>query len=273
MGYIEDFNKAFDLYKKKKIFIPDQEEEKVVFEYVYNSNKLEGNKLNLIQTTKLLTQNIAAGDLPLKDYLEAKGHYKALKFILTTGHNKYPLTERILKKANELILGPLWAIEDSYPNWKVNNQELGKYKVLNNKIQWEYNNDTGEISPFSDNNNIEKNINNIITEFNNSKSHILEKVSFLAYNIFIHQPFPDGNKRTARLLTSYATIKEGLPLIPFNIQKKTNFNDALLQTYFNKDKTIITKFLAIEFTTKLYQLIERNKKLKKTDNNDFIYLI
>ena len=94
---------------------------------------MEGNRLNLAQTTTLLKNNIAQGDLPLRDYLEAKGHYKSLKFILSAALSKYPLDERILKQANKLTLEPYFSIEDSYPGAKAKNQVVGEYKVSQSK--------------------------------------------------------------------------------------------------------------------------------------------
>lgn len=274
MNNLEEFDKVFEEYKNQNIVFTDKDFENISYRYVYYSNKLEGNRLNLAQTTTLLKNNIAQGDLPLRDYLEAKGHYKALKFIISSALNKYPLDERILKHANKLTLEPYWALEDAYPNSKAKNQIVGEYKVLQNKIAWQYGNKNGEILPLSNPGTVEKNIKDVISRFNKSKAHIIEKTAFLAYQVFINQPFNDANKRTSRLITTFVSMKEGLPLTVFDNQTKhTNFNHALITSHLENDKNIVEEFLARDFIITISRLIEQQKKLNDSKDKGLSFLI
>jgi len=273
MKALEEFDKALSAYRKQDIFVPDQEEEQKMIEYVYESNKLEGNLLTLSETTRLITENITAGNKPLKDHLEGKGHYKAIRFTVMAGRNKYPLDQRLLKEINKNILGSLWAIEDFYVGWKDSGQELGQYKVKQNRILYEFEGEKGEIIPDSTPENVSDNMQDVIEKTNHSGEHLLKKAAYLAYQVFVNQPFPDGNKRTARLAVTDLTLKEGLPLIPFNIQKKTTFNSALIETFLKKDQNILTNFLSVEFTTTLYQMIEKEKELNKEKGKGFTFTL
>lgn len=259
----QEFDKIFEKYKKIKFPINLNEEKNKMYEYVYYSNKLEGNKMDLSQTIALLKDNMIVGDkVRYFDVLEMKGHYKALSFIINAAMNKYPLTIRIVKETNKLLLSSLWKDDDNYySTWKTAGQIIGECKVKDNKIVYEYNGKYGEIMPLSTKENSENNLNNLIENINNSKSHIIEKVSKLAYGLYINQFFPDGNKRTARLMTSFMTIKKGLPLSSFN-KTKTNFNSALLATYLENNKLMIIEHIAKNLITDMAQKIEKEKKLR-----------
>ena len=98
MDYIKEFDKIFREYKKYTFATNLQEELELVYKYVNYSNRLEGNKLNLSQTTALLKDNIIIGDkIPFFDILETKGLYKATQFVISSAQNNYPLSENIIK--------------------------------------------------------------------------------------------------------------------------------------------------------------------------------
>lgn len=273
MNELAEFDKALSAYKKQDIFVPDQEEVKTMIEYVYESNKLEGNRLNLYETTKVITENLTPANKPLSDYLEAKGHFKAIRFTVMAARNKYPLTEKVLKELNKNVLSSLWGIEDFYTSYKQAGQALGEYKVKGNKIEYQFEGKEGKIIPESNPENVTDSMKQVIDKTNTSDVHLLKKAAYLAYQVFINQPFPDGNKRTARLLTTYLAMKEGLPLVVFNIQKKTTFNSALIETYLKKDQNIMISFLAKEFTTALYQMIEKDKEMGKGKDKGFSFTL
>ena len=78
--------KLFDLLSKyNTISIPLslEEEQAMLYEYVYATNKLEGNLLTLVQTTELFkSDTISGNNIRTSDILEHKGVYKALKRML-----------------------------------------------------------------------------------------------------------------------------------------------------------------------------------------------
>ena len=88
-SYIKEFDTLFKEYKTIKFAISQQEQDDDIATYVQYSNSLEGNRLNLIQTTKLLQNNIISGNnIRFFDILETKGHAKALNFVINTAVNK-----------------------------------------------------------------------------------------------------------------------------------------------------------------------------------------
>lgn len=273
MSEFKEFDNALQEYKKLNIFIPDQELTETICEYVYQSNKLEGNLLSLQQTESIILQNKIEGTAYFNHVLEVRGNYKASKFIINASQNKYPLNEKLLKFTQSLVIGSLWKDDDTYKNWKDAGQELGEYKIKDNRIK--ATNENGEIdiiTPLSDCNSVFENMKIIIDKYNESKAHPIQKSAYLAYNIFIHQPFPDGNKRTARLMASFTMMNSGMPFAPYGIQKDTNFNSALVKSYFLKDEKVFTNFLNKEFTLRLNHIISEHNRIKnqKTHRLGFI---
>jgi len=50
MNYLIKFDTVFEKYKKQDIVFTDNDFENISYRYVYYSNKLEGNRLNLART-------------------------------------------------------------------------------------------------------------------------------------------------------------------------------------------------------------------------------
>lgn len=276
MNYLQDFDKVFNEYKKYNFALNLQQQLEQIYNYVYYSNRLEGNRLNLAQTTALLENNIVAGsNIPFKDYLEHKGLFKATQFIIASAQNNYPLSEKIIKKANELTLSNLWKDDANYyGQQKKAGQKLGEYKVFPNKIVWSIDDQEGEIKPISEPGTAEKNCINLLEKYNNSNAHIIEKIAYLTENIYLNQFFVDGNKRTARLITSFESMKYGLPFTAFDNQgKNTNFNHVLVTSYLKNDKSIIEKFLANVFMTEMSQKMQLEKKLKNSKPKNMGFMI
>ncbi len=276
MNYLQDFDRVFNEYKKYNFAFNYQQHLEQIYNYVYYSNKLEGNKLNLAQTTALFEHNMVVGsNIPFKDYLEHKGLFKAIQFIISSAQNNYPLTEKIIKKANELTLSNLWNDDANYyGEQKKAGQILGNYKVLPNKIVWTIDNQKGEIKPLSEPSTAEKNCIDLFEKYNNSKAHIIEKIAYLTENIYLNQFFVDGNKRTARLITTFETIKYGLPFTAFdNQEKNTNFNHVLVTSYLNEDKSIIEKFIANVFMTEMSRKMQQENKLKNSKPKNIGFII
>ena len=65
-----------------------EEEQALLYEYVYATNKLEGNQLTLLQTTELFkSDTISGNNIRNSDILEQKGMYRALKRMLSAVKN------------------------------------------------------------------------------------------------------------------------------------------------------------------------------------------
>ncbi len=256
------FNDSIQQFLQAKISLPDQWWDDKKAEFIYNSNKLEGNLLQLIDTYSIIKDRMHfTNEVRFKDVLEVKGHIKALDTCVFMAKNKYPLTENTLKQLNENLLSALWKFEEYYTNWKSNEQVLGNYKVINNSIKYFLDGKEGVVEPFSNTETVNENMILVLNETNKITS-VLQRCAHLAYQLWINQPFPDGNKRTARLAVAYYLMQEGLPLIMFKAEG-VHFNEGLLRSHFEKNLNPLMTVIQKEVIQQLTELIELNERLKK----------
>lgn len=261
--------KLFDLLSKYKVIsipISLEEEQKTLYEYVYATNKLEGNRLTLIQTTELFkSDTISGNNIRTSDILEQKGMYKALKRMLFAAKNKEKLSTEFLLELNWLSIGNLWN-DDYYLDAKEKGQEKGNFKASPNVISIKKNNiEIEKIMPLSSPENVYKNMEELVEKLNSSDKNVIDKAVFLAQEIWLHQPFVDGNKRTGRLLINFLLIKEGFPLFAYNNPNK-NYNSLLVEQYYDKKPNLIKNYILETLTNNLETALLSNSKIKKTGN-------
>ena len=161
-----------------------------MYEYVYATNKLEGNQLTLAQTTQLLSSDTVSGEhIKTFDILEQKGMYKALSRMLKAVRDKENLTIELMLELNWLALGYLWKYEDAYTGAKSKGQEEGKFKISKNIIQIRQGGKVVEtIDPFSTPDNVKENMESLIKTIQESDKPILKKAVYLAQEVWLHQP-------------------------------------------------------------------------------------
>lgn len=196
-----------DLLKKYDALnvIPSLEEEQAqLYEYVYTTNRLEGNQLSLLQTTELFkSDTISGNNIRNSDILEQKGMYRALKRMLLAVKNKEELSIKLILELNWLSIGSLWN-EDYYSNAKEKGQVQNEFKFSQNVISIKQNGvEKDRIMPMSSPDDVQKNMKLIISNVKKTDANVLDKAVYLAQEIWIHQPFVEGNKRTGRLLINF----------------------------------------------------------------------
>ena len=261
--------KLLDLLSKfNAISIPLslEEEQQMLYEYVFATNKLEGNQLTLIQTTELFKSDTLSGNnIRTSDILEQKGMYKALKRMLLAVKNNEELSNNLLLELNWLCIGSLWN-EDYYLDAKEKGQEKGTFKISPNVISIKKNTiEIEKITPLSTPENVLENMTALVEQINSSTKNLLDKAVFIAQEIWLHQPFVDGNKRTGRLLINFLLMKEGFPLFSYN-NKKWNYNSLLVEQYYDQKPDLIKNYIVETLTAKLEAAIELNSKIKKNGN-------
>ncbi len=261
--------KLYDLlsnYNTISIPLSLEEEQRNLYEYVYATNKLEGNQLTLIQTTELFkSDTISGNNIRTSDILEQKGMYKALKRMLLAVKNKEELSINLLLELNWLSIGNLWN-DDYYLDAKEKGQEKGTFKISPNVISIKKNNiEIEKIMPLSSPKNVSENMDELIKKINSSDKNTIEKAVFLAQEIWLHQPFVDGNKRTGRLLINFLLMKEGFPLFTYN-NPNSNYNSLLVEQYYDQKPDLIKNYIIETLTSRLENAITSNSKIKKNGN-------
>ena len=263
---MEKLNDLLQQYEKIA-FIPSLEEEQsLLYEYVYATNKLKGNQLTLVQTTELFKSDTVSGNnIRNSDILEQKGMYRALKRMLLAVRNNEELSLELILALNWLAIGSLWN-EDYYMNAKEKGQQINTFKISQNVISVKKNNvEIDKIIPLSSPIDVIENMKHLIETIAKSDKNYIEKASFLAQAIWLHQPFVDGNKRIGRLLINFLLMKEGFPLFAFTNQ---NYNSLLVEQYYDGTPNLIENYIQEMLSSRLQTLIEASKNVK-TDFKGF----
>ena len=84
--------------------------EKLILEWTYHSNAIEGNTLT-INETKVVLEGITVGGKTLREHLEVINHREAISYVEEIVHNDESLSEWQIKNIHRLVLK---GIDDVY---------------------------------------------------------------------------------------------------------------------------------------------------------------
>lgn len=182
--------------------------EKLLLEWTYNSNAIEGNTFTL-KETKIVLEGITVGGKTMREHLEVINHREAILYVEEIVANKGALTEWEIKNLHGLILK---GIDDVY---------AGRYRDQQVYIAGA---EHVPPEPFL----IKEKMEDLITWHDSvAKSlHPIERAAMLQiFFVGIH-PFIDGNGRTSRLLLNLDLMKAGLPPL-IKVENCLSYYEAL----------------------------------------------
>ena len=84
--------------------------EKLLLDWTYNSNAIEGNTLTLIET-KVVLEGITIGGKTLREHLEVINHKEAILYVEEIVKNQEPLSQWQIKNIHGIVLK---GIDDKY---------------------------------------------------------------------------------------------------------------------------------------------------------------
>lgn len=183
--------------------------EKLIVEWTYNSNAIEGNTLTLSET-KVVLEGITIGGKSLTEHLEAINHREAIYFIEELIANQVPLSEWNIKNMHALILK------------EIDHRNAGKYRNENVVISG-----AKHIPPkFYEIGDL---MQRLIAEYQNEWKtyHPVVRATLLHGEFVKIHPFIDGNGRTARLLLNFELMKNGYPPIIIKGEARAGYYDVL----------------------------------------------
>ncbi len=168
--------------------------ERIVVEWTYNSNAIEGSSLTLKETKLVLEDGLTIKGKPLKEHLEAINHKDAIEFVEKLVSKKARIDPHTIRQIHSLVLS------------KIGDREAGKYRDV--KVTISGSNYTPP-EPMS--------IPHLMEDFGKwlkskkSKANIIEYAAIAHFKLVHIHPFVDGNGRTARLLTNLILMQHGYP--------------------------------------------------------------
>lgn len=210
--------------------------EKLLLEWTYNSNALEGNTLTM-QETKVVLEGITIGGKTMREHLEVINHRDAIYYVEEIIHKEETLSQGQIKNLHRLVLK---GIDDSY---------AGVYRDQQVLI-------AGATHIPSAHYLIQEEMDQLMNWYDKEAMflHPISRGAMLhALFVGIH-PFIDGNGRTARLLLNLELMKEGYPPVIIRVENRVAYYEALDKSISKKDFTAFIQLVskAIEDSLDLY---------------------
>jgi len=216
---IDDKKRIIDSHRPLSQNMVRQLRDKLIIEWTYNSNAIEGNTLTLSETKVVLENGITIKGKPLKDHLEIINHKEAIEYIENLVSKDVKLSEYDIKSVHYLILK------------EIDSTNAGKYRNENVFISG-----AKHVPPIYM--NVPYEMQKMIEKYQNWKDlHPVVRACFLHGEFVKIHPFIDGNGRTARLLLNFELIQSGYPPVVIKIENRADYYDALDKAHTTNDYT------------------------------------
>lgn len=183
--------------------------EKLLVEWTYHSNAIEGNTLTLSET-KVVLEGLTIGGKTIVEHLEAINHREAILFIEQIISSKGILTEYTIRNIHSLILQG------------IDKHNAGAYRQENVLISG-----ASHIPP--KHYEVATLMEHLITEYRTrwESFHPVVRAMLLHGEFVKIHPFIDGNGRTARLLLNFELIRWGYPPVIIRKEQRATYYAAL----------------------------------------------
>ena len=208
-GEIDRLKKQIDDHRPLSKNLAKSLHEKLVVEWTYNSNAIEGNTLT-ISETKVVLEGITIGGKSMVEHLETINHREAILFIEDLIAEKEALTEWNIKNIHALILK------------EIDNTNAGRYRNENVLISG-----AKHIPPkhFELDYLMQKLIKEYVYDW--ATLHPVISATLLHGEFVKIHPFIDGNGRTARLLLNFELMRGGFTPIIIKNEQRAAYYDVL----------------------------------------------
>ncbi|MCF8461597.1 MAG: Fic family protein [Flavobacteriales bacterium] len=176
----------------------------------WKSSQIEGNTYSLLETERLLNEKITTEGKSKDEATMLLNHKDALDFIIANPKYISPLTVSNIEDIHSLLVKEL-GIDRNIRKRRVGISGTN-YKPLDNEFQI-------------------KEALQQMCELVNARSAVFEKALLLLVLISYIQPFGDGNKRTARIISNAILIENGFCPISFRTVDSIDYKKAMLLFY------------------------------------------
>jgi Fic family protein len=187
-----------------------QEMERLAIDLSWKSSQIEGNTYSLLETERLLKDRITAGGKALDEATMLLNHKEAIDFILEEPGYTDPLGIRAIEDLHSML------VKDLGVDRNLRRRSVGvsgtAYRPLDNEFQIR--------EAMED-----------MCRLVNHREDAYEKALLLLLLISYIQPFTDGNKRTARILSNALLLVKGCCPLSFRTVDPLDYKKAMLIFY------------------------------------------
>lgn len=210
-----------------------KELERLAIDLSWKSSQIEGNTYSLLETEKLLKEKETAAGKTKEEAVMLLNHKDALDFIIDKPDYLYPLSVSKIEDIHSILTKEL-EVEKNLRRRRVGISGTN-YRPLDNEFQ------------------ISEALRNTCDLINN-KATIFEKALLALVLISYIQPFMDGNKRTARIVSNAILMNDNYCPLSFRTVDSIDYKKAMLIFY---EQNNISSFKEIfinqfEFAVKTY---------------------
>lgn len=210
-----------------------QEFDRLAIDLSWKSSQIEGNTYSLLETERLLKEKETASGKTKDEAVMLLNHKIALDFILENSDYIHPISVSRIEDIHSLLIEGL-GIERNIRNRRVGISGTN-YKPLDNKFQ------IGEA--------LED-----MCVLVNRRENIFEKALLALVLLSYIQPFSDGNKRTARIISNAILINNKYCPLSFRTVDSIDYKKAMLIFYEQNNISAFKKIFIeqYEFAVKTY---------------------
>lgn len=207
--------------------------ERLAIDLSWKSSQIEGNTYSLLETERLLKEKETAQGKTKDEATMLLNHKEAIDFVVENPTYVLPLTVARIEDIHSLL------IRDLGVSRNIRQRRVGisgtNYKPLDNEYQ------------------IREALNGMCELVNQRKS-IFEKALLVLLLISYIQPFSDGNKRTARIISNAILIGHGYCPVSFRTVDSVEYKKAMLLFYEQNNLSAFKNIFIrqFEFAVKTY---------------------
>lgn len=199
--------------------------EKLMLEWTYHSNAIEGNTLTL-RETKVVLEGITVGGKSLREHFEAMNHRDAIVYVEEIVAKNEVLAEWQIRNLRCLVLK------------SIDSEHAGQYRQENIVI-------AGASTTPPDFMHLPAEMAALIGWYDQAGAmHPIERAAELHTRFVKIHPFVDGNGRTGRLLLNFELMKAGYPPAIIRKEDRLAYYDALDIACLSGDYGEITSLVA-----------------------------
>ncbi|MEI7676455.1 MAG: Fic family protein [Bacteroidales bacterium] len=224
--YTENISQLSEVEYKKEL-------ERLAIDLSWKSSQIEGNTYSLLETERLLKDKETAAGKTKEEAIMLLNHKDAIDFIVENPDYLVPLTISKIEDIHSLLIKEL-AVDKNLRKRRVGISGTN-YRPLDNEFQ------------------IREALESTC-KLANKKENIFEKALLVLVLISYIQPFMDGNKRTARIVSNAILTNYKYCPISFRTVDSVDYKKAMLLFY---EQNNISRFKEIfinqfEFAVKTY---------------------
>ena len=226
-------NQFSDNISKLSVTEFNKEFERLAIDLSWKSSQIEGNTYSLLETERLLKEKETAAGKTKDEAVMLLNHKEALDFILTNPDYISPLAVSRIEDIHSLLIDGL-GIDRNIRNRRVGISGTN-YKPLDNEFQ------------------IKEALEDLCLLINSRESIFDKSILALVLLSYI-QPFSDGNKRAARIISNAILINNKYCPISFRTVDSIDYKKAMLVFYEQNNISAFKKIFIeqFEFAVKTY---------------------